>query len=65
MCKICKKHLIVYLALLYMVYFFLNIFIYFFYWHELDCKFLKGYLKSRLNKLPKKKTNYIQSVCFP
>ena len=26
-----------------------------FYWRELDCKSLQGYLKPRLNKLPKKK----------
>ena len=26
------------------------------YWRELDCKFLQGYLKPRLNKLPKKKS---------
>ena len=28
-----------------------------FYWRELDCKSLQGYLKPRLNKLPKKKKN--------
>ena len=34
----------------------LFLFIYFFYWRELDCKCLKGYLKPRLNELLKKKT---------
>ena len=29
--------------------------VYFFYWRELNCKFLQGYLKPSLNKLPKKK----------
>ena len=29
-----------------------------FYWRELDCKLLQGYLKPTINKLPKKK-NYI------
>ena len=27
-------------------------------WCELDCKFLKGYLKPKLSKLPKKKQQY-------
>ena len=49
MCKICKKHLIVYLALFIWYNFF------FLFWRELNCKFLQGYLKPRLNKLTKKK----------
>ena len=51
--KICKKHSIVYLALFIWYNFF-------FYWRELDCKFLQGYLKTSLNKLPKKK-KYLSS----
>ena len=35
----------------------LFLFIYFFYWRELDCKCLKGYLKPRLNELLKKKNS--------
>ena len=53
MCKIFKKHLIVYLALFIWHIVFYNY--YYYYWRELNCKFLQGYLKPRLNKLPKKK----------
>ena len=38
-----------YLVIIYMGFFS------FYYWRELDCKILQGYLKPRLNKLPKKK----------
>ena len=37
-----------------------------FYWRELDCKSLQGYLKPRLNKLPKKKKTFkIFKGCLP
>ena len=37
----------------------------FFYWRELDCKFLQGYLnlKPKLNKLPDKKTSIMEFIC--
>ena len=37
------------LVIIYMVFFS------FYYWRELNCKVLQGYLMPRLNKLPKKK----------